>query len=98
MIVISYWWNHHNVSVLFKVVEEFVFNSDDAPDRSSEGLNCHVYKSYEPKMFQEFRRVRILYCENVHDPPESENYVLNHCEVVKVWAENHFVSEKSFAW
>lgn len=30
--IFSDWWNYDIVSVLFKVVKEFIFNSDDGPN------------------------------------------------------------------
>ena len=71
-------WNHDDVSVLLKVVEEFIFHSDYSPECSSGRLHDHAEESEETQTLDEISAARKLDGEDADDPPESEDRIEDH--------------------
>ena len=75
--------NHNYISVLLKVIEEFIFNSDYAPDGPADGFGHCADEGEGAKLFHEFGGVRIFDCEKIYYPPKSKDDVYEHARVVE---------------
>ena len=96
--IVSDWWNHDDVSILLKIVEKFILNSDDAPDCSSYGLGHHADEGKDTELLNELCLFCVLNGKQTDDPPEAENCVNNHAAVVESRTENHFIPKKFSSW
>ena len=63
---------------MLEVVEEFILNSDDAPDCPSDCLNHHADEDENLYVFHHDRMMLLAHNNRIDKPPETTNKVQKH--------------------
>lgn len=94
--------NRGNVSEVFQVVEELIFNSDKHPNRSSQGIDDHLHPGDPHDVVVELKALRCievvtvrcqLLVQDENDKPEEEaKDIEDHANIVHPWLELHLIA------
>ena len=64
-----------NISILLKVIEKFIFNTEKRPECSVDHFNQHGCKSHHFNFFHKYSRIRIVNFDSSNQPVESANEI-----------------------
>lgn len=92
IIILSYRWNHNKIPILFKIVKEFIFHSQQGPHRPPDCLSHHGSKDQQLSIpcdlgIRGLSPIRPdcppTNLQKGEEPPETKTGVQDHTEIIE---------------